>query len=403
MRFWRRGSIITLAVVMLASCSAPHVAMRAYELSLVSGAAGTWAAWHGGGDDASSRIYLQKIDAEGRVLEEPRAISDGKRLAYEPDLILADDRLVVTWYEKDAATRSLNGRLGAFDLSGNLLWHVALGQSGSDVRNPVVRQVGKELAVAWIEQGRAAGDTADVKVQRFSLDGRPVDETQVIGRANRDTWNLNAAASGSSFVVTYDAANGTSAHEIQMAVVGPSNVKLRRISADDGHASLYPDLQVNGEGQAALTWFDEKDGNREVYLEVAPLDALGQTQPTRITHTRGDSIGAYLAWNGSTLGLAWSDEHSGQRDIYARLFDRSGHSAGPAKRVSSSSAGRASVPAIRSAGSGFMIAWNDYVAAGDSAHGSVTSSTAHMKWISGTRTPACQKKKGVTRVKCASR
>ncbi|MEN7538478.1 hypothetical protein [Aurantiacibacter flavus] len=106
------------------------------------------------------------------------------------------------------------------------------------------------------------------------------------------------------------------------------------LTPPDGHASLYPDLQIGPEGVAALTWFDERDGNQEVYLQLfaAGDGALAPTgEPRRISHGPADSIGAYIAWNGATLGLAWSD----------------------------------------------------YVITGDGGHGSVTSSTAQFALLSG--------------------
>lgn len=41
----------------------------------------------------------------------------------------------------------------------------------------------------------------------------------------------------------------------------------------------------------------------------------------RVTDNAGDSIGAYLAWNGERIGLAWSDSRSGTYDIYFQSFD----------------------------------------------------------------------------------
>ena len=40
-----------------------------------------------------------------------------------------------------------------------------------------------------------------------------------------------------------------------------------RLSADDGASSLYPDLAF-GAGRVAVTWWDTRDGNAEIYLAV---------------------------------------------------------------------------------------------------------------------------------------
>lgn len=100
-----------------------------------------------------------------------------------------------------------------------------------------------------------------------------------------------------------------------------------RLSADDGSDSKYPDLAFSGD-RAALTWFDVRDGNEEVYLLVAPVADLKEgmeRRAGRVTSTPGESIGAYLAWNGSHLGLAWChDTDGGQHEIYFQRLDAAG-------------------------------------------------------------------------------
>ena len=129
-----------------------------------------------------------------------------------------------------------------------------------------------------------------------------------------------------------------------------------------------------------MTWFDEKDGNEEVYLVAEPLEALEQGRmlsPLRVSHSQEDSIGAYVVWNGSIIGLAWSDVVSGQRDILTRTFTADGKPFGPL-RVFQPIKGEASIPAIRAAGAGFLVVWNDYRVQGAAGHGHVTSSVARV-------------------------
>ncbi len=384
----RRGLSPAAAALLLAACTrSPDPAdqtMRAYELSLAVSPAASFVAWHGGPDDRSA-IYVQRADAEGRLAGALIRVSDGKRLAYEPDLILAGGRPVVAWYEKDPGTGALSVRLAGLDRAGKRLWLVPVGDAALAARNPVVRLVRDRLHIAWIAQAGAAGadNAAGVWHQAFSLAGEAQGPAEKIGEANRDTWNLNAAVSGETFIVTYDAALGTKAHELQMLAVTGKQVLHRQLSPDDGKPSLYPDMQVSDAGEAALTWFDQKDGNREVYLLVAPLGTLeagDRPGAIRVTTDKGESIGAYVAWNGPVLGLAWSDDMSGRRELYTEMFSASGQSLGPARQVGASE-GHASVPAIRASGAGFLMAWNDYVATGNDGHGTLVSSHVRLKWV----------------------
>ena len=367
---------IAVAVACPASAAEPNE-MRAHELSLAVTENGEHAAWHGGYGEGST-IYVQKLDHEGRLTGPAFPVSDGKQLAYEPDLIATGDQLVVAWYEKDESTGMLSARLAGVSKTGERLWIASLKAQAGSSRNPTVRQVGTELQVAWIEQPLAGGraNRATIWHQRFSLAGNLLSPARRIGRANRDTWNLNASAFGQDFIVTYDAALGSKAHELHMLVVRSGRAGHRQLSADDGHASLYPDLQVNRNGQAALTWFDEKDGNKEVYLLAAPIAALAKgVRPTslRITNDEGESIGAYLAWNESLIGLAWRDGTDDQSQIFGQLFSQGGQPLGPIHQLAATQ-DKAGIPVIRPRGNGFMVAWNDYLTEGIGAHLNVMSS-----------------------------
>ncbi len=377
---------VTLAVA-LAGC-APEAApvsgeMLAYEPSLAVTPLVTFAAWHGGTGDRSL-IYVQRLDGKDRPMGEPIAVSDGRRLAYEPDIIALADGLAVAWYEKDPDTGRLSAWVAGLTPQGRRTWLAPLEAGTGDARNPTVRPVGDHLEAVWIEQAATddGSNAAAIWHQRLSPAGEPLGPPRRIGEANRDTWNLNAAVVGSGLVVAYDAALGTKAHELQMIVVrGDGAIFHRRLSEDDGHASVYPDVQISASGQAALTWFDERDGNNEVYLLAAPFDRLAGGEvpaPIRISHSEADSIGAYVAWNGRRIGLAWSDAKSGQRDIFAQTFTASGVPQGPIRSVGASPED-AGVPAIRASGDGFLIVWNDYVAGtGAGPHRDMASSTIRL-------------------------
>jgi hypothetical protein len=132
-----------------------------------------------------------------------------------------------------------------------------------------------------------------------------------------------------------------------------------RLGDDDGRHSKYPDLAL-GEAGAALTWFDERDGNREVYLAtgtLAELRSRGTTEAHRITETPGESIGAYVAINGSRIGLAWCDNSSGAHDVYTQIFTLEG--APQTSPVRTATRAQSMIPAIRPWKNGFVTAWNE--------------------------------------------
>jgi len=195
-----------------------------------------------------------------------------------------------------------------------------------------------------------------------------------LGAAGDTTWNLNAAIAESGAAwVAFDAEAGTRVEELFLATLVDGHATLARVSADDGVRSKYPDIALEG-ARGALTWFDERDGNREVYLAVAPLSELllsVEGSGRRVTLTPGASIGAYLAWNADRVGLAWSDDSSGNYEVFFQPFDVAGNPLAPFRRLSDTPTG-SMIPAIKPWRDGFGLAWAEVVFGPRTAHGENT-------------------------------
>ena len=137
-------------------------------------------------------------------------------------------------------------------------------------------------------------------------------------------------------------------------------------------------------GRAALTWFDERDGNEEVYLSVSPQTELVdgvERSARRITHTPGESIGAYLAWNGDVGGLAWCDNSLGQHEVYFVRFDVRGAPVGAAERLTDNPSDSL-IPAIRPWRNGFALVWNEFVPGRGGDHGTDGRSEVWFSFVS---------------------
>ena len=78
----------------------------------------------------------------------------------------------------------------------------------------------------------------------------------------------------------------------------------------------------------------------------------------RVTTTPGASIGAYLASNGERIGLAWSDDTSGNYEVFFQSFDADGISLALPPRRLSDTPTNSMIPAIEPWRDGFALAWD---------------------------------------------
>ncbi len=303
----------------------------AYEASLTSVGDGFAVAWHDT-RHGLPEIYMRLIGADGEPAGPEHRLTTSADRSYEPSLDVVGDDLVVAWYDVSARDAGLSAaRVGVWAPDGTPRWTRTLSDAGRHGRIPVVRTRPGRLFCAWLEE---EGESVGVWAQWLDGGGTPVDAPRRIADAGPTTWNLNAALDA------------------------------------DGVASTYPALAFGGR-RAALTWFDERDGNREVYLSTGPPEVLRagvEAAARRITHTPGESIGAYVAWNGAAFGLAWSDELDGQQhEVHFQAFDPHGAPAHDARRITDNTTASL-IPSIRRSGNGFALAWNEDVIAARGDH-----------------------------------
>ena len=311
--------------------------------------------------DRHAQIYVRFVAPEGEEIR----LTRGHRHAYEPSLQLTEKSIVVAWYDKLPGSGDLTARLGAWSRDGTHRWTRRLGGAGRDSRNPVVRIFDDAIFCAWLEGAR--GKDPFVWSRWFDLEGRPISAPRRVAPASRTTWNLNAAIDDHGRPwMTFDARVGTTQSELFLAKVEAAGPRVFRVSKDDGFGSVYPDIAFSG-SNVALTWFDQRDGNNEIYLYAGPAHQLEgpvssgfiESQAHRVTETRGSSIGAYLSWNSVSGGLVWCDDTEGRYEVFFAPFDSGGILLEPPRRLSHSDAGSL-IPSIATWRNGFAVAWNAY-------------------------------------------
>ena len=367
----------------------------AYEASLAAHPRGFAVAWHDT-RHGLPEIHARLLDGRGRPVSDEYRLTANAGRSYEPSIHVPDpdisDDLVVAWYEVAADDSSSRARVGAWTAAGTPRWTRTLSDPRRRGRAAAVAVIGDRIQCVWIEEtprapgsggagrnatGRRAADTEResstiVRAQQLGLDGEPLGVAHDIAAASRTTWNLNLSVDDEGVPwVVFDAQLETRAHELFLARLGRDPAAVEQLSLNDGAPSVYPDLAF-GAGRAAVTWWDTRDGNAEVYLAVVDAQELPrgiERAASRVTDTAGESIGAYVDWNGRRFGLAWSDQVEAGRphDVFFQRYAASGVPDGGPRRLTDNPTASL-IPAIRSAGSQFALAWNEDVVAARGDH-----------------------------------
>ena len=367
-----KAAPLCASLLWLAACSGEATSVTspmgaAFEPDLVVSADHIAVAWY---DSRSipSQIYFRLYNHSLTPLGNEHRISDASLPAFEASTAFISNALAVAWYEV-ARNGAAQVHVGVWEFDGTVRWRKTLSEAGQRARIPVLREHENQLFIAWIEDAAlepaAPPQLSTLHFAWLDSAGAVQSTSSIPNAAGATTWNLNATPwDAETMAVSYHAQRDTEASELHLALVSSQEARVVRLSADDGVASLYPDLAPNGD-TLALTWFDEVDQQSEVKLSLFPRGLLASDAPLAldeharaVTSTPGESIGAYLTWANDTLGLAWNDNSAGQHELYFQHFDLQGEPLGDAQRLTRTRTASL-IPAIESIEDDFVLSWSE--------------------------------------------
>ncbi len=221
-----------------------------------------------------------------------------------------------------------------------------------------VAWTGTEYGVAWHDDRQGEGNW-EIYFARLDASGRRVDpEIRVTAAAGVSSYP-SVVWTGTEYGVAWrDNRDGN--EEIYFVRLNAAGLRLgteRRITNAAG-ASAWPSLVWNGE-EYGLAWYDERDGNREIYFTRLHASGNKIRSEVRITNNAALSQQPALDWSGKEWGIAWHDNRFGNTEILFARLDAAGTKLGGDLRITNS-AGASENVALVSNGAIHGMAWHDY-------------------------------------------
>ncbi len=179
-----------------------------------------------------------------------------------------------------------------------------------------------------------------------------------------DSWTSipNAwcvAASGDTVhVVWYDNRDGNQEIYYKRSTDGGvtwgEDTRLTNKSAD----SWYPSIAVSG-SVVHVAWDDDRDGNNEIYYKRSEDGGSTWGSDTRLTNNSANSYRPSLAISGSVVHIVWYDDRDGNWEIYYKRSTDGGLNWEPDMRLTNDPANSFNACVVVS-GSFVHIVWTDY-------------------------------------------
>ncbi len=132
-----------------------------------------------------------------------------------------------------------------------------------------------------------------------------------------------------------------------------------RVSTTNGSSS-HPALAWNGTSWG-LVYADDVSGNLELYFRRLAASGAPQAAAVKLTDANGRTDWPDMVWTGSNFAVAYDDERAGagKHDIFFQRLDTNGTRLGGEVRVTTDG-GRQSNPILKWNGTSFGLVWTDF-------------------------------------------
>jgi hypothetical protein len=331
------------------------------------GAIIVWESDRGDGLD----IYAQRIDADGSPLWAENGISVCSASGDQSQALICPDGsggAVVAWYDnRDGESAIFAQRI---DGEGTALWAadgVPVCTTAGEKRYARIASLGMDgVVIAW-EDLRGAGfgtiyaqrlDAAGVI--QWTADGVPVCTTasaQLLPRVAPD-------GSGGAIIVWMDTRRWSDIYAQRIDASGAAEWTSDGVRVCDSPSYQWmPDILADGSGGAIIVW----SGGGDADICAQRLDASGAVQWSStgvpVCAATGSQTAPSLVSDGSGGAIAiWTDERSGEADVYAQRVDVSGIAQWTSDGVAIVTAGgeQSSRWIVSDGESGAIVTWHEW-------------------------------------------
>ncbi len=177
---------------------------------------------------------------------------------------------------------------------------------------------------------------------------------------NNFTSSLNPSVSVSGqvvHVVWYDFHDGNDElyykRSTDMGISWGADTRLTNNSAE----SYDPSVSVSGQ-VVHVVWYDNRDGNVEIYYKRSTDSGVSWEADTRLTNNSASSLSPSVSVSTSVVHVVWFDERDGNDEIYYKRSTDGGVSWGADTRLTNNSA-ESYDPSVSVSGQVVHVVWHD--------------------------------------------
>jgi hypothetical protein len=281
-------------------------------------------------------------------------LSNKSSVPHDADIQVVGNNVYVVWSDNSTGNgdiyfkRSMDNGT-KFAIASNIAKN-----NGSSI-SPQIAAVGNNVYVVWSDNSTGNGD---IYFKRSMDNGDNFDRRKFVSKNNGSSISPQIAAVGNNvYVVWSDNSTGNGEIRFRGSMDNGTNFKTKNLSNNPGTSS-EPRI-VTYQNNVFVVWSDNSTGNGDIYMKISTDNANSFSTTKKLSRNNGSSISPRIAAVGNNVYVVWSDNSTGNGDIY---FKRSMDNGDNFRRIENLSKDqtRSSAPDINVLGkSNVYIFWVD--------------------------------------------
>jgi hypothetical protein len=268
--------------------------------------------------DGNGNIYYKRSTDGGLTWGTDTPLTSDPNDSWDACVSLSGSVLHVTWMDDRDATGPLGSEIYyKRSTDGGLSWSpdIRLTNNPSYSGLPCVVASGSDVHVVWEDNRDGNGD---VYYKRSTDGGLTWGTDKRLTNDPADSWDPCIALNDSVvYIVWMDNRDDSNNYEIYYKRSTDGGMTWgadTRLTNDPGD-SEYPSIAVSG-SNVHVVWFDNRDGNYEIYYKQSTDAGLSWGADTRLTNALGISNSPFIALSDSVVHIVWEDYRDGNWEIY---------------------------------------------------------------------------------------
>jgi hypothetical protein len=173
------------------------------------------------------------------------------------------------------------------------------------------------------------------------------------------SWYPSVSVSGQVVhVVWYDGRDGNDEIYYKRSTDAGASWGADTRLTNNTSLSQRPGVAVTGLAVQVL-WTDFRDGNAEIYHKRSTDEGVSWGTDTRLTNNNADSYNPCVTASGTAAHLVWYDNRDGNQEIYYKRSTDEGVSWGADTRLTNHAPGISYLPSVSVSGSAVHVVWSD--------------------------------------------